>query len=102
MAKKPPEYSDRGSTGSPVPDVPAPPIAQSGRDGAEIAKEEVRSYLPNLARALLGLALADDAEATLHTRQQAIRQLLDIAGVVSPVPLPPHLHEHLVDGSGPN
>jgi hypothetical protein len=72
--------SERSGRGDRVPPAPAP-LAASARDGAEHAREEVRRYLPNLARALLGIGLHPDAAAGLHTRTLAIGKLLDIAGV---------------------
>jgi hypothetical protein len=38
-------------------------LPNSARDGAELAEEELRSYLTNLVGLLLGIALAPDGEA---------------------------------------
>jgi hypothetical protein len=96
MTKHP---SERPSRTERIPRVP-PPSAASARDGAELAREEARRYLPDAVRLLAGIALAPDSEAALHTRMLCAKQIVEIAGVIpqttpSP-PLPPY--ERPVDG----
>lgn len=90
MANKSSEHSNYQER---IPSAPAP-IASSARDGLVKARSEARKYLPNAVRLLAGIAFAETSEASLFTRAQCTRQIVEIAGAIpqaSPVaPAPLH------------
>ena len=88
MTNKP---SDK-SQGTPPP-KPPPPSAAFPQDGMERAKAIEQRYLPDLALMNAGIALGDHADASLHTRMMAGKELREIAmGVPPTVPLAPPPH----------
>lgn len=78
---------------------PAPrPSAASPRDGAERAKALAQRYLPDLVLLHAAIALGDHADASLHTRMMAGKELREIAmGVPPTVPPAPPPHD---EGNG--
>jgi hypothetical protein len=89
-----------GKIPEPVPTIPLP-AADTARAGIDVARELAQRYLPNSVRMLAAIALSPDSVASLHTRQQCIKQMSDIAGVVPqvlPSAPPPLVDEHGVDG----
>jgi hypothetical protein len=79
MAKKP-------SALERVPSAP-PPSARTAAEGLEIARNEMRRYLPDFARLLVSISLAPESSAALHTRYLAAKDAIALAGAF-PTPIP--------------
>jgi len=67
------------------------PSAVSAAAGLAAARERARCYLPDLVDLMAGIALAPSAEASLHTRLLAGREVRELAfGLPPAVPEAPH------------
>lgn len=72
-----------------LPRAPTP-SALSARDGLAAARERARCFLPDLVDLMAAIALAPDAEASLHTRLLAGREVRELAfGLPPAVPEAP-------------
>lgn len=72
-----------------LPPVP-PPSATSALDGVAEARERARRYLPDLLGLMVSIALAPEAEVSLHTRLLAGREVRELAfGLPPAVPEAP-------------
>lgn len=70
--------------------VPPEPTAASASDGLTAARERARRYLPDLVELMASIALAPEAEVSLHTRLLAGREVRELAlGMPPAVPVLP-------------
>jgi hypothetical protein len=88
----PPRHPSDDRTFVPIPPQPS---ASSAPDGVAATRELARCYLPNALRLFASIAFSCDAEASLHTRLHAAREVVALAGVLPPTTpdLPPPSHE---------
>jgi hypothetical protein len=71
-----------------TPVTPTPSF-ESPSDGMTEARSLAKRYMTDAVRLLAGVAFSPDSQAALHTRVLAAKQLIEVAGIVPPVPAAP-------------